>query len=134
MSDSTLNNKRFIIPCIILSLGVTWLLNVLKIIPGVDWIWTSALAITGIMVLVFGGLNKLTVVIGPWLLAASVCSLLRETGRLEVNREVPILTILLGLLMLIAELMKLPMPRCMAKTIDQDDTNNEIITDENVNK
>lgn len=122
MSSSTQNNKRFIIPCIILGLGLTWLLNVLNIIPGVDWIWTSALAITGILVIAFGGFNKLTVVIGPWLLLASICSLLRQTDRLDINWEVPILTILLGLLMLLAELLKLPMPKCMAQTDQTDQT------------
>jgi hypothetical protein len=94
----------------VILLGVTWLLNVLKIIPGVDWMWTVGLAAVGILTLAVGGINKLTVVIGPLFMVASVCSILRQTGRLEVDREVPILTIVLGCLLLLVQLINLPVP------------------------
>jgi hypothetical protein len=60
-----------------------------------------------------GGINRLTVVIGPFLLAASVCSVLRQTQRLPVDQEVPILTIILGVLWLLACLLRVPLPKAM---------------------
>jgi hypothetical protein len=112
--------KRFIVPLLVIILGVTWLLNVLKIMPGVDWMWTLGLAAVGILTMAVGGLNKLTVVIGPFLLAASVSSLLRQTGRLEIDREVPILTIVLGGLLLLVQLLNLPTPEVL-KPRDEDE-------------
>jgi hypothetical protein len=107
MNDS---RKRFVVPILVILLGVTWLLNVLKILPGVDWIWTVGLAAVGILTLTVGGINKLTVVVGPFLMVASVCSILRQTGRLEIDREVPILTIVLGCLLLFVQFLNLPLP------------------------
>ncbi len=116
MSES---RKRFVVPSLVILLGITWLLNVLKIIPGVDWIWTVGLAAVGILTLVVGGLNKLTVVIGPFFMVTSVCSILRQTGRLEIDREVPILTIVLGCLLLLVQLVNLPPPEILK--LEEDD-------------
>mgnify|MGYP000244703646 CR=1 FL=1 len=104
------STKRFVVPILVVVLGVTWLLNVLEIIPGVDWIWTLGLATVGILAIVVGGVNKLSVVLGPFFLAASICSVLRQTGYLELDLEIPILTILLGVLMLLVQILDLPMP------------------------
>jgi hypothetical protein len=104
------SGKRFVVPILVILLGVTWLLNVLKIIPGVDWMWTVGLATVGILTLAVGGINKLSIVVGPFFMVASVCSVLRQTGRLEIDREVPILTIVLGCLLLLVQLLKLPLP------------------------
>ena len=104
------SGKRFVVPILVILLGVTWLLNVLRIIPGVDWVWTVGLAAVGILALAVGGINKLTVVIGPFFMIASVCSILRQTGRLEIDREIPILTIALGCLLLLIQLINVPAP------------------------
>lgn len=109
----TESRKRFLVPILVILLGVTWLLNVLKIIPGVDWIWTVGLAAVGILTLALGGINKLTAVIGPFFMVASVCSILRQTGRLELDREVPVLTIVLGCLLLLVQVIKLPLPEML---------------------
>jgi hypothetical protein len=99
-----------LIPILVIAVGVTWLLNVLEILPGVDWIWIGGLALAGILTLATGGFNKLTVVIGPFLLIASLCSLLRQVGKMPLDREVPILTIVLGGLMFLVQLLKLDAP------------------------
>ena len=103
--------KKLVVPILMVTVGVTWLLNVLEVVPGVDWIWTGGLAAVGILIIAIGGLNKGTIVTGPLLLVASVCSLLRQTGRLAIDREVPVLVIVLGLLMLVSELSHLPDPK-----------------------
>lgn len=107
--------KKLIVPILIIIVGSTWLLNVQNILPGVDWIWTVGLAAVGILTLAVGGLNKLTIVIGPLLLVASICSLLRQTNRLSLDHEIPILVIVIGILMLIAQLSKLQLPQAMQK-------------------
>ena len=73
-----------------------------------NWIWTLGLGLAGLMILGMGGLNKLTIVTGPFLIIASVFSILRQTGRMSIDREVPILVIVFGVLMLISQLMPLP--------------------------
>jgi hypothetical protein len=105
--------QRFIVPVLVIVVGVTWLLNVLHVIPGVNWIWTAGLAAVGILTLAMGGINKLTVVVGPFFIAASVCSVLRQTGRLAVDIEIPILTIVLGCLLLLGQALDLPLPRLL---------------------
>jgi len=111
--------KKLIVPVLTVIVGVTWLLNVLEIMPGVDWMWTVGLASVGILTLVVGGVNKLTIVTGPFLMVASVCSLLRQTNRLVVDREIPILVIILGVLMLISQLSGLPMPEAIQSKDDE---------------
>jgi len=93
--------------------GIGWLLNVQGIIPRVDWIWTCALAAVGILTLVVGGFDKLTVVVGPFLIVSSICSILRQTDKLSIEKEVPILTIILGVLLLVVHIVKLPTPEVL---------------------
>ncbi|NQU76961.1 MAG: hypothetical protein HQ546_11675, partial [Planctomycetes bacterium] len=96
-------------------------LNVLNIMPGVDWIWTVGLAAAGILSIAIGGLNKVTIVTGPFLLVASVCSLLRQTGRLALDREIPVLVIVLGVLMLVSQLSRLPIPEAFQEEDEGDE-------------
>ncbi len=111
--------KKLVVPILTVIVGVTWLLNVLEIMPGVDWMWTVGLATVGILTVAVGGLNKLTIVTGPFLMVASVCSLLRQTNRLVVDREIPILVIVLGILMLISQLSRLPTPEALRPKDDE---------------
>ena len=94
----------------VIAIGVAWLLNTMNIIPGVNWVWTVGLAAAGMLMLALGGFNKLTVVVGPFLIVASVSSLLRQQGRLPADREVPLLVIALGGLMLLSAMSSLPRP------------------------
>ena len=105
--------KKLIVPVFTILVGIAWLLNVMGVMPGVDWVWTLGLATAGILSLVAGGLNKITVVTGPFLLVASVCSLLRQTQRLALDYEIPVLVIVLGILMLISQLSNLPVPESL---------------------
>ncbi|MGA2061128.1 MAG: hypothetical protein ABSG67_11650 [Thermoguttaceae bacterium] len=111
--------KELIAPILVIALGVTWLLNVIDIMPGVDWIWTVGLAAVGVITLLLGGINKLTVIVGLFLMISSVCSLLRQVGKLPIEREVPILTIILGILMLLVQILDLPMPEALKPMKDE---------------
>ena len=111
-------HKKLIIPFLIIAIGVIWLLNVLKLLPDIDWFWTIGLAAAGILSMVTGGLNKVTVVVGPFLLIASVSSVLRQTGRLHLNYEIPILVIIFGLLILISQILPLKTPEMLQRSND----------------
>lgn len=65
----------------------------------------------GIFAFVLSGFDKLTVVVGPLFLSASMLSVMRQTGRLSLDREIPILVIELGMLLLVARSKSLPAPR-----------------------
>jgi len=60
--------EKYLLPILVIALGVAWLSNVLDVYPALDWIWTIGLAAVGILMLVVGGLNNKTVVIGPALI------------------------------------------------------------------
>jgi hypothetical protein len=100
-----------ILSILITTVGVGWLLTARGYAPGVNWIWTLGLGVLGVSTfMVSGGLNKVSVVIGPLLLVASILSILRQTGRLSFEVEVPILVILLGFLLFLAQRRQVPAP------------------------
>lgn len=103
---------------VIIALGVAWLLNTMNVIPGVNWVWTGGLGLAGLLIIALGGFNKLTIVTGPFLIVASVFSVLRQTGTMVIDHEVPALVISLGVLMLIAQLAPIPHPEWMDATGD----------------
>ncbi len=98
-------------PILVITVGVGWLLTTKNVIPGVDWVWVLGLGAVGILVLVLGGIDKLTVVVGPFLIISTVFSLLRQTDRMSENTEIPSLVIVAGVLMFISRLLRLPPPR-----------------------
>ncbi len=99
------------LPLFLIGIGVGWLLTSLEVIPEVNWLWPGMLAACGALVLIMGGLDKFTIVFGPLLLLASVFSVLRQTDRIALNVEMPALMIVLGVLVLIAQLSPLPAPK-----------------------
>jgi LiaF transmembrane domain len=105
--------KKLIVPIFTILVGITWLLNVMGIMPSIDWMWTLGLAIAGVLCIVIGGLNKRTVVTGPFLIVASICSLLRQTEILRSDYEIPVLVIAFGLLMLISQLPRFNTPEAL---------------------
>jgi hypothetical protein len=105
------DKRTLVFPILLITLGTGWLITTLGVLPGVDWIWTLGLAVVGLLTFVLGGFDKLTVVVGPFLLVASCLSVLRQTGRLHLDVEVPVLVILAGILILIARSPGIPVPR-----------------------
>ena len=78
-----------------------------------DWLWTDGLAVVGILMLVIGTIDKLKGVLGPFLIIASICSILRQTERLSIDKEIPILVIVLGILLIIVNVINLPAPEAL---------------------
>jgi hypothetical protein len=100
--------KAIFFPLLIIALGVGWLLTVQGVLPGVNWVWVLGLGAAGVAVLGIIGIDKATMVIGPFLIFAMVLSLLRQTKRLTIDSEVPVLVIGFGILLLLVQLIKLP--------------------------
>jgi hypothetical protein len=104
------DKRTLVVPIVIITVGVGWLLTTLEITPGIDWIWTLGLAVVGILSFAAGGWNKATFVIGSFFVIASGLSVLRQTGRLQIDHEVPILVIVIGVLLLFARSPAIPAP------------------------
>lgn len=107
----TTSRSSLALPVLLIALGSGWLLTVRGVIPGVDWVWVLGLAVTGVLVLAVGGVNKVTAFVGPYLLICSVAALLRQTGRIVGNEEVPGLVVVAGVLMLVVRWLPLRWPR-----------------------
>src|SRR5262249_55567418 len=69
------------------------------------------LGVVGILTFVLSkGLDKVSVVLGPFFLLASLLSILRQTGNVSLDIEVPVLVISVGVLLLAAQLPAIPKP------------------------
>lgn len=106
------NSKApLIIPVLTIAVGVGWLLTAQEVAPGVNWIWIIGLGVVGLLTFVVSkGFDKVSVVLGPFFLLASLLSVLRQTGHLSVNTEMPVLVISVGVLSLVAQLPAIPKP------------------------
>jgi hypothetical protein len=111
-----------VIPLLIMALGVGWLLNVLRVMVTVDWVWTLGLAAVGILSLATTRLTRNSFVIGTFLITASVLSVLRQTNVINFDIEVPVLVIVFGGLLLLAHLLRLPLPAWAEQQQPQDAT------------
>jgi len=101
-----------VLPVLVIAVGTGWLLTARGIGPDIDWVWTLGLGAAGILTFVVsGGVDKFSVVFGPFLLAGSFLSLLRQRGSLAPDTEVPILVILLGILLFLARMSWVPAPQ-----------------------
>jgi hypothetical protein len=59
---------------------------------------------------VLSGFDKVTVAIGLFFILASCLSTLRQTGRISIDVEIPILVIAAGALLLVARINSIPAP------------------------
>ena len=113
------SNKTLLIPILLITMGAGWLLTTLGYAPQIDWIWTLGIAVAGVMTFVVGGFDKVTFVVGAFLIITSLLSVLRQTGRIDFNVEVPILVMTAGVLQLIAHSALIPVPEWMAPQREQ---------------
>ncbi|MCM8541222.1 MAG: hypothetical protein NE328_13190 [Lentisphaeraceae bacterium] len=99
--------KKAFLPILIIATGSGWLLSSKNVVPGVDWAWVLLMASLGVIVLL-NKLNKMTIVLGPMLLIASVLFVMLQTEKIAIDMLFPVLVISFGVLMLIARTSKLP--------------------------
>ncbi|MEJ2132609.1 MAG: hypothetical protein P8Y95_13565 [Gammaproteobacteria bacterium] len=94
----------------IIAIGIAWLLNSVGVLPAIEWLWTLGLAVTGVLVLGLLGVDKVTAVLGPFLLISSAFSIVRQLGWVTLSYEVPLLVIIFGVLLLVAVVSPLQKP------------------------
>jgi hypothetical protein len=111
---------KFVAPISLVLLGVAWLLDTWDVAAGVNWILTVGLVTAGVSVLVVGGIDKLTVVVGPLLIAVSVCRLLVRVGSLGERTEWPTYVIILGCLLLLVQVSRIPTPSIFGECWDDE--------------
>jgi len=97
---------------LMIGVGAGWLLTELQFGPRINWTWTAVLIVTGVLAFVLsGGLDKVSVVLGPFLIVGGLLSIARQTGALGENVEMPVLVIVAGCLFLFAQSSRVPLPR-----------------------
>ena len=106
-----MDSRTLVMPLLLIVIGTGWLLTTLGVVTGVDWVWTLGLAAAGLLGFLTIGFDKVTLVVGGFCLTASLLSLLRQTGRLTLDVEIPILVIVAGVLSLIARHSAVPLPK-----------------------
>jgi hypothetical protein len=84
---------------LIVALGVAWLLNAMSVAPELDWIWIIGLGVSGILLLTATRLDRFNFVAGLSLIVSSVLAALRQSGKITVNIEAPVLFITVGILL-----------------------------------
>ena len=99
------------IPVTLIVVGVLWLVWYFGWFPDVDWIIAAGLAAGGVAVLLFDGVTKSSVVIGPFMIASGLAWALHDRYRVSWSVLIPALLILLGALMLVARSPRIPVRR-----------------------
>ena len=102
------SRSSLILPVVLITVGVGWLLSALELLPSIDWLWTLGLMVAGGLTFAMAGFDKVTAVVAPMLMAGGLLSTLRQTGHLSFEIEMPILVNLLGVLLLIARRPSVP--------------------------
>ena len=108
--------RELFVPILLVTIGTGWLLSVLGIAPDINWVWTLGLGAVGLMCFTIYGFDKATLVIGGFFIVASMLSILRQTGRLATDVEIPILVIVSGALLLAARHRLVPVPAWLKET------------------
>jgi len=96
------------LPVTLIVVGLGWLLWEYRLFPDVDWIISLGFVVGGIAVLAIDGINKNSVVIGPFLIAVGIAWFLHDQYRTTWRFIVPAMLVLLGVLMLIARSPRVP--------------------------
>jgi hypothetical protein len=110
-TDRTKTRRASVIaPLLLTAVGAGWLLTTQGVIPGVQWAWVLVLAVLGALVLLINGVDKVSIVIGPSLMAGALLSILRQTGRINIDTEIPVLAIVVGALWTVSHWLPLPLP------------------------
>ena len=114
-----------VVPVIIVVVGVGWLLTTHNVIGGVNWVWVLGLAAAGVLTMALGGIDKFTFVVGPFLIIATIFSILRQTDQIKIDTEVPCMMIIAGLLILLARFLPVPTPQWY-REMEQDDEDDQM--------
>lgn len=96
------------LPVTLIVVGLGWLLWEFRLFPDVDWIIGLGFIAGGIAVMAIDGVNKNSVVIGPFLVAIGIAWLAHDRYGIHWRLLIPVMLVLLGALMLVARSPKVP--------------------------
>ena len=96
------------LPVTLVVVGLGWLLWEFRLFPDVDWIIGLGFIVGGIAVMVLDGVNKNSIVIGPFLIAIGIAWLAHDRYGIHWRFIIPVMLVLLGGLMLAARSAKVP--------------------------
>lgn len=115
MAAMQTDRSSLIVGILLVAVGGGWLLSSLGFIPTVDWAWTLGLAMIGVLAVILSGFDKVSFVVSGFFGLASLFSILRQTGTLTTEVEVPLLVLAAGVLLLMARSPAIPPPRWIDK-------------------
>jgi hypothetical protein len=104
------------LPVTLIVVGLGWLLWEFRLFPDIDWIISLGFIAGGIVVLVLDGINKNSVVVGPFLVAIGVVWFMHDRYGTSWRLIVPVMLVVLGALMLIARSPRVPDRRGASRT------------------
>jgi hypothetical protein len=96
------------LPVTLIVVGLGWLLWEYRLFPDVDWIIGAGFIVAGVAVLALDGINKNTIVVGPFLVAIGLAWLAHDRLGFGWRLIVPVMLVLLGALMLVARSGRVP--------------------------
>lgn len=99
----------------LVGVGVGWLLASLGYLPEINWVWVLMFMALGILPLGISGLNRASFVVSGFFFCASIGSILRQTGKMSLNVEIPCLVIAAGVLTLFSMVIGLKSPDWMRR-------------------
>lgn len=107
-----------VVSWIIIVIGLCGLLENLDFLPGVDWFLVGGLATAGKLLFYLSGLNKVSFVLGLFLVVASLLTIFHQLDLLPSHILLPLLLMVFGGLLLGAFVLRLRMPDCL-KPVDE---------------
>jgi hypothetical protein len=96
------------LPITLIVIGLVGIAWYFRIFPDLDWLIALGLVAGGVAVLLFDGLTKSSVVIGPFLVAVGVSWWAHEFRAASWRVLIPSLLVLLGVLLLVARNPRFP--------------------------
>jgi hypothetical protein len=96
------------LPITLIVVGLVWLVWHFRFFPDIDWVIALGFVAGGIAVMIFDGINKNSIVIGPILIAMGGAWALNDRYRVSWSLIIPVMLVLLGVLMLIARSASIP--------------------------
>ena len=100
-----------VVASLIIAAGAGWLLTALEVRPDIQWAWVLSLAAVGLLAFaVSGGIDKFSIVVGPFFLLSSLLSFLEQSETMAMKVEIPLLAIAFGALLLLARSTLIPLP------------------------
>lgn len=107
-----------VIAVLLILFGAFWLFDALHWIRGVRWLWSIGLAACGLLIFGAGGFNKKTWLIGGYMFILCLFSVIRLTGHISLEVEIPSLVISFGALLLVVTLAGHFAPDILGEDVD----------------